>query len=360
MSLQQGIERLETLMKKALAEEAFPGISYTIVTKDRTFNNHLGDRAWFPEREALPDRTIYDLASLSKVVSTTTSILMLIERGELRLVDPVSSILDEFKHKDVRIFHLLTHSSGLPADIPNARLLKSPEEVKAKAFAMDLTHPVGEKIVYSDIGYILLGLIVQKLSGKTLDQFAKENIFEPLEMVDTAYNPEDIERCAPTELREDPVYQGYLKGRVHDEKAYALEGVAGHAGVFSTAYDLSHFIQMILNDGVYNGKRILSKATLDRLFTKQVIEEKFAFGQPYVRTFGWELPSFGYSCGDLVSPKTIYHTGFTGTCLIIDRDNQVGMAFLTNHVHPKRGKSALFSYRQKFANIVLSQIVPYL
>ncbi|QVK19523.1 beta-lactamase family protein [Mycoplasmatota bacterium] len=347
-------------MKEEIKKQSFPGISYVIATDKNQFFGYLGDKAWFPEKEVLTDDTIYDLASLSKVISTTTSILILLEKGKLRLVDPISKYLSEFKHENVRIHHLLTHTSGLAADIPRASTLKNRDEVINKVFNQELINPIGEKIVYSDIGYILLGLVIEKISGKSLADFARENIFEPLDMKDTSYNPINIDRCAKTELRQDNVFNGYLQGKVHDEKAFALGGVAGHAGVFSTTKDLAHFIQMILNDGFYKNQQIISKVTIDNLYKPYVVQEKSMFNYPYQRSLGWELSSFGFSCGDLVSNETILHTGFTGTNLFIDRKNKIGMAFLTNHVHPKRGKSALFSARPRFSNIAMSQILPYL
>ncbi len=359
MSLDLGIKILETKMLEAIQKEAFPGISYAIVTKDKQIFGQLGNKAWFPEKVVLKENTIYDLASLSKVISTTTAIMMLIEEGQLRLMDSVHSIFKQFKHENICIFHLLTHTSGLPADIPQANKLRNSNEVKEKIFNQTLINPVGEKIVYSDIGYILLGLIVEEITGITLDQYASEHIFRPLKMIDTGYNPNNCGRCAPTELREDSVYEGYLQGKVHDEKAFALGGVSGHAGVFSTNKDLANFIQMILNDGVFEKQRIMSKAAIDKLYTTAV-EEVSTYGKPYRRSLGWELASFGISCGDFVSSNTILHTGFTGTSVLIDRDNQIGLTLLTNHVHPKRGKVALFRYRQIFANIILSQILPYI
>lgn len=360
MSLKHGIERLENCMRQGIEEEAYPGISYAIVTRDWVHLNHLGDKAWFPTRMPLSRKTIYDVASLTKVVATTPAIMRLIEMGEIRLVDSVKYYLPQFRHEGIRIFHLLTHTSGLPADIPRAFTLRTKEEVLEKVFATELMNPIGEKIVYSDIGYILLGLIIETVTGQTLDVFVTEHLFKPLAMADTGFNPLEPSRCAPTELREDEVYNGYLQGIVHDEKAFAMGGVSGHAGLFSTNEDLAKFIQMVLNDGFYHGQKILSKSSIDQWFIPKVMEKRSSFGQPYSRSLGWELPSFGFSCGDLVSGETIYHTGFTGTSLIIDRGHGLGMVFLTNHVHPKRGKNKLFSYRQRFANIVLGEILPFL
>lgn len=359
MTLEKGIQLLENLMERAIKEKAFPGISYAIVTRKQKLFGQLGDKAWIPKRESLTERTVYDLASLSKVVSTTTLILLLMERGELSLFDSISYYLPDFKHSGITIYHLLTHTSGLPEDIPRAYTLQTPDEVIQKVYQQELIHPIGETIVYSDIGYILLGFIIEKISGKPISELAEELIFQPLNMVDTTYAPTDINRCAPTELREDDVYQGVLRGIVHDEKAYALRGNAGHAGVFSTVNDLANFIKMILEDGEFEGQPFLSKATIDLLFQPHV-ERAEASHLPYRRSLGWEYKSPGLSVGDLVGEHTIFHTGFTGTNMVIDRDHGIGMVFLTNHVHPKRGKTKLFRYRTIFSNVVLSKIYPYM
>lgn len=360
MSLQTGINLLEKCMKSEIENQAFPGISYAIVTDKSEIFGFLGEKVWYPEKERLTDDTIYDIASLSKVVATTTSVLILLERGKLRLVDPVTKFLKDFNHDKIRIHHLLTHTSGLPADLIKAATLKDRDEVVSKVMNQQLINPIGEKIVYSDIGYILLGLIIEAITHMSLADFAEKNIFNPLQMINTGYNPKNIESCAPTELRQDGIYNGYLKGKVHDEKAFALRGVAGHAGLFSTTKDLANFIRMILNNGIYKNQQILSKVTIDCLFKPYATVENSLFQYPYHRSLGWELSSFGYSCGDLVSDETIFHTGYTGTNIVIDRKNNVGMVFLTNHVHPHRGKSALFSARPRFSNISMSHILPYL
>ena len=154
---------------------------------------------------------------------------------------------------------------------------------------------------------MLRGFISEEVSGMTLDEFARINVFEPLDMKDTCYNPKDIDRCAPTEYRDDEIYKGYLRGKVHDEKAYILGGVAGHAGVFSTVKDLSNFIKMILNGGIHNGKRFLSKASIDLLYTPQVEEQNGISRNNEIRTIGWILAGNWPSCGDLASKETIHH-----------------------------------------------------
>jgi CubicO group peptidase (beta-lactamase class C family) len=262
--------------------------------------------------------------------------------------------LPRFRHQDIVIWDLLTHTSGLQSDIPRAAKLASREEALDKIFACDPTYPKNSKIVYSDIGFILLGMVVEAVANMPLNEFAKMYIFDPLGMKDTTYNPVDKERCAPTELRQDDIYQGYVRGHVHDEKSYILGGVAGHAGVFSTVNDLQHFMQMILDDGKYAGKQILSKPTIDLLFRKQVEMSTGISLDTDARGLGWIVRGNFCSAGDLVSPNTILHTGFTGTNIFIDRDNKIAFCMLTNRVHPTRDNVKIIPFRAKVGNYILS------
>ena len=234
--------------------------------------------------------------------------------------------------------------------------MKTSDEVMDFIYDVDLIYTPGEKIVYSDIGFILMGKIVEELSGKSLDVFAKENIFEPLEMYNTGYNPKNKELCAPTEHRNDNLYKGMVKGFVHDETALLLGGVAGHAGLFSTVKDVTHFIQMILNDGIFEGKRILSKITIDELYKVQVKEYSGVEVLPKARCLGWQTKDPASSAGDLISENTILHTGFTGTNVFIDRDNQIGFVLLTNRVHPTRNNTKHLHDRACFANYIMSHL----
>ena len=182
----------------------------------------------------------------------------------------------------------------------------------------EVTFECGSDMIYSDLNYILLGKIIEVVTGKPLDVYAKEVIYDPCCMIDTCYNPIDTIRCAPTEERSDPIVQGIVRGKVHDETAYILGGVAGHAGMFSTISDMSNFLQMILNKGVFNDNKVLSPITVDRLF-KPLAEKKVGNScMKLQRSIGWIVKDYNCSSGDLTSPETIDHTGFTGTNVWVD------------------------------------------
>lgn len=351
------IKRLEELILDAIKDGTFPGANYYLVAS----NDYYGSLGMKSHLENTPNNlgTIYDLASVSKVVSTVTSIMLLLERGKLRLYDSVNSYLPRFRFKTITIWDLITHTSGLKADVIAASKIKSIDELLNQIYNADLIYETNTKLVYSDIGFMLLGFIIEKISGMNLDMFAKEYIFKPLEMVDTCYNPSDLDRCAPTEMRDDEIYKGFLRGKVHDEKAYILGGVAGHAGVFSTIMDLSHFIKMILDNGIYNGKRFLSKASIDLLFTPQVEEKNGLSLNNEIRTIGWILGGSWPSCGDLASKETIHHTGYTGTNIFIDRKNKIGFTMLSNRVHPTRDNIKIIPFRAKLGNYIISHFEGY-
>lgn len=346
------VEGLEKLINDAINDGAFPGANYYLVA-NKDYSGSLGKKSHIENTDNSLE-TIYDLASVSKVVSTVTCIMKLIEAGKLRLYDAVSSYLPRFRFKNITIWDLVTHTSGLKADVIAAAKIRSREELLNQIYNSDLVYPTNSKIVYSDIGFMLLGFIVEEVSGMTLDEFARINVFEPLDMKDTCYNPKDIDRCAPTEYRDDEIYKGYLRGKVHDEKAYILGGVAGHAGVFSTVKDLSNFIKMILNGGIHNGKRFLSKASIDLLYTPQVEEQNGISRNNEIRTIGWILAGNWPSCGDLASKETIHHTGYTGTNIFIDRKNKIGFTMLTNRVHPTRDNIKIIPFRAKLGNYIIS------
>lgn len=348
------IQELNQILDNEVKKGTFPGATYTLVTKDNSYFGVCGDKALYPNKEVNTIDTMYDMASCTKVVCTTTCIFKLLEQGKLRLFDTVSMYLPRFKHKDILIWDLMTHTSGLPAGVGQVTKLKSREEALDKIYALELTYPKNTKIVYSDIGYVLLGLVVEEISQMNLDEFSKKYIFEPLEMFDTKFKPQDINRCAPTEERNDDIVKGIVRGHVHDELSYILGGISGHAGLFSTCHDIEHFIKMILNDGVYNGKRILSKATIDLMFTPQVCEPKGICLTLNTRGLGWIVQGDFCSAGDLASKETILHTGFTGTNVFVDRINKVGFSLLSNRVHPTRSNTLIIPFRGRLGNYIIA------
>lgn len=343
-------EDIKELLQSGVLNKHFPGATYCVVHKNGDiYCDKVGYKSLYPTKIPLVNDTIYDIASLSKVISTTTCIMKLIEDEKLSLEDKVSHILSRFKHSDITIYHLLTHTSGLQADIENASALRNEEEVFNKIYNYELINNVGEKIVYSDIGFILLGKIIEVITDKSLDQYAEETIFKPLGMKDTSYFPKK-ELCAPTELREDNVFSGYLQGLVHDEKSFALNGISGHAGLFSTSKDIAKFILAILNE-----EFVLNKHLTNELF--KIREECIGpSNNLLVRALGWEKPTRGGTAGDYVDrDNTILHTGFTGCNMFIERKKGIGFVLLSNGVHPKRERNKIGSYRNEIGNMIIKE-----
>lgn len=337
------LNEIKEMLLEGVLKKHFPGAHFAIVYKNQDpIIDYVGYKQIYPEFIQCQGDEIYDVASLTKVVSTTTIIMKLIENQQLTLETKVSDILTWFIHKDISIYDLLTHTSGLPADIPRAYTLRDKEDVLSKIREVQLKEKKGKYIIYSDIGFILLGLIIEKVTSKSLNDCGQEMIFKPLNMTDTSYFP-DIQRTAPTELREDDVYRGLLQGKVHDEKAFALGG-AGHAGLFSTVKDLSIFIKAILED-----QFVLKSNTLDMLF--KVREQKPSLnGDLLKRALGWDKPTEGGSSSHLSDfDETILHTGFTGCNMFVDRKNGIGFVLLSNAVHPKRDLNQLIGYRKLIA-----------
>lgn len=350
---------LNNLIEEAIKNNVMPGANYCLLANNEKHFGSFGNKALYPNVEKNDIDTIYDMASLSKVVATTTAIMILLEKGKLRLSDSVSSILPRFKHSTITVFDLLTHTSGLQSDIRGSLYAdirrehsKYKEVLIDYIYNLELETPKNTKIIYSDMGFILLGFIVEELSKQTLDEFCRENIFIPLEMTSSCYNPKDVSRCSPTEDRTTHIDRGY----VHDEKAHTLGGVAGHAGLFSTVKDVSNFMEMILNDGVFKGKKILCKKSVDLLFTPQV-EEVYGISKvSSKRSLGWIVKGDYPVSGDLASNNTIMHTGFTGTHIFIDRDNKVAFCMLTNRVHPTRDNTKIIAFRGRLGNYIMSNL----
>lgn len=296
------------------------------------------------ERIAVSEDTIFDLASVSKLFTSLVAV-QLIEEGQLDLEEPVATYLPVFAvngKQDITVRNLLTHTSGLVAWLP---LWSAHPDYDSRIQAvMDATptDAPGEVYRYSDLNLITLGLIVEKLRGTSLDQVVAERITGPLGMTDTGYNPSDKQRTAATEFQATP-NRGIVWGEVHDENAWALNGVAGHAGVFSTTTDLSILSQALLNGGTYQGKRILQESSVDLLITD--FNEKFPDDS---HGLGFEIDQRWYMAG-LSGPKTAGHTGYTGTSLVIDFSSRSFAILLTNRVHPSRNAGSVNPPRRDWA-----------
>ena len=341
-----GAERALDVVREAVEEGAFPGAVALIGKGNRVLaQGAFGYAMVLPEKREMREDTLFDLASLTKPIATATSIMILVDRGKLRLDDRVTLFLPDFGKngkENITVRQLLTHTSGLPDWESFYLYCDSYEEVINAVCNTSLKYNTGEGYLYSDLGYITLGEIVRRVSGKTLDVFAKENIFEPLGMKDTMFNPEKKERCAATELC--PWRERVMVGEVHDENAYAMGGVSGHAGLFSTARDLFVFAQMMLNGGQHRGKRILSPSAV-REMTRDQTGGKGDYG------LGWMTKSETFSsAGDLLSKRSYGHTGFTGTSIWIDPESELVVILLTNRVHPTRENNAHIRIRALFAN----------
>jgi len=350
------LEKVKELINEGCKIGAFPGACFSIITKDGRYMDFVGLKAKYPKEEENSIDTIYDMASVTKVSTTTTCLLKLIEDGRVRLFDRVNLYLKDFKYDDIMIYHLVTHTSGLIECLPHPTTIISREEALRLLYEQPQTFSVGTDMRYSDLNYILLGLIIEKVTGMSLDKYAKEVMYDPLEMKDTCFNPIDTLRCAPTEERNDDIVKDIVRGKVHDETAYILGGAAGHAGMFSTISDMSNFLSMILNDGLYKGKRFLSSSTIDKLFTPLAKKEVGNSCLYLQRSIGWIVKDYNSSAGDLTSNETIDHTGFTGTNVWVDRKNEVAFCMLSNRVHPTRKNILHIALRAKVANYIIAHL----
>ncbi len=361
---------MDSVISDEIAKGRLPGAVVFVGRKGRlVWHKTYGSRVVDPSREPMTPDTVFDVASLTKVVATATSVMILVERGKVRLNDPVSHYIPELKgdgRERVTIEQLLTHVSGYAPDFDLRERWTGHDEAIKRLIAEPLRNPPGTRFTYSDIGFIALGEVVGRVSGTSLDQFAKKNIFEPLKMRDTSFRPaESLQtRVAPTEKRRGqlsylgdtaanigPEGEVWLRGQVHDPTSYRMNGVAGHAGLFSTANDLSIYCQMILNGGEYGGVRILAPLTVAEMTRPRIINS--AGG---TRGLGWDInTSFSSNRGELFPLGSFGHTGFTGTSIWIDPASEMFVVFLSNRVHPD-GKGDVGPLRGRVSSIVASSV----
>ena len=345
------------VLDRAVADHAFPGGVLAIGYRNQLQVHPFGRLTYDAGSPAVTNDTIYDAASLTKPVVTTTLIAMQVEAGRLSLDAPVGRYIPEWNsgpnpdwRSSVTLRHLLTHSSGLPAHKDYFLTIHSDRDAVAAVCKEPLEYQPGTKTVYSDLGFILLGEVLKRVTGKTLDQLARERIFGPLGMGGTTFNPAKAlaSSIAPTE--NDTTYRKrLLQGEVHDENAFAMGGVAGHAGMFSTAPDLAAFCQMILNGGLYAHQRLLTRATIAQFTAPQTLASN-------ARTLGWMVPTADSTSGKYFSAHSFGHLGFTGTSIWIDPERQLFVILLTNRVYPVRANDKIAAVRPAVHNAVMGAI----
>jgi len=346
---------MAVVLQKALADSAFPGAIAVVGNRDREMAVFaVGNLTW--GEPARPDRhSLWDMASLTKVVATTTSIMRLVDQGKVVVDAPVQRYLPDWTgpgKEVVTVRHLLTHSAGLPSFKAYDKITTNADSIDKLMFGTPLDSAPGRAMIYSDIGGYLLGKIVERVSGKTLDRFSVEDVFRPVGMNETMFRPPAslLPRIAPTEI--DTLRGGLVRGKVHDERAYYLGGVSGHAGLFSSANDLSLYARILLN----GGPPIVSKATL-ATFTA------YADSTFSNRGLGWQKPTLPgmkfstagpWASSTKISTAAYGHTGFTGTSIIVDPVNDVYIILLSNRVNPTRNNTKIGGVRTRLTDAVMS------
>ena len=374
------LNQIDALVENDISEKKLPGAVVIVGHKGKIiFRKAYGNRSLVPTVEKMTVDTIFDVASLTKPIATATSIMILVERGQIRLSDTIGKFIPEIEDenaKKVTIQQLLTHTSGYQPDFDLREKWTGRDGMLEALYKEKLRQPAGTKFVYSDIGFIVLGEIVERVTKQSLHDFSWLNVYNPLKDYKSGFtqmlsdvqekwlSKESVAQTAPTEnIKGQQNYLGskfdgdekkgeqILRGQVHDPTAFRMSGVAGHAGLFSTADDLARYCQMLLNGGILDGKRILSAATVARMTAPIVVSETGA-----TRGLGWDMnTAFSSNRGELFPLGSFGHTGFTGTSVWIDRVSQTFVVFMSNRVHPD-GKGDVTPLRAKVATVVASAI----
>ncbi|HEX8209709.1 MAG TPA: serine hydrolase domain-containing protein [Longimicrobium sp.] len=348
------IPSLDSILEAAIADRASPGAAIAVGRSGRVVaSKGYGRTDWAQGAPAVTDSTLYDLASLTKVVATTTAAMILEEEGRLDLDRAVAHYLPHFDAADKAAITprmLLVHNSGMRAYHVLYREAKGRDEYLKAINARPLAHPPGTHTEYIDWNLIVLQLVIERVTGEPLDGFLRRRVFEPLGMRETRFNPPESlrPRIAPTEVQ--AFRGGQVWGVVHDENAWSLGGVAGHAGLFSSARDLAVFAAMMLNGGEYGGVRILRPETISRWTRRQNPGTSS-------RALGWDTPYPGSSAGRYFSPTSFGHTGFTGTSIWMDPVNGVFVVLLTNRINPTRDNPKLGPLRTAVADAVQRSVL---
>ena len=339
------------ILREGIAARAFPGASFSVVANGGIIASEgIGRLTYEAESPSVSGATIYDLASVTKVVATTTMAMLLYERGQLDLDLPLAAVLPEFagldrRRSQVTLKMLLAHSSGLPAYERLYEKAKSPEAMISAAAHVGMVAEPNSRVEYSDVGFILLGEALRRIADEDLDAFCAREIFGPLSLAATAFNPPQEWRAHVPPTEDDRNFRHrVIQGEVHDENASVMAGVAGHAGLFSTVGDLGCFGQCMLK----GGEPILRRETIE-LFTKAV-------GLAPQHALGWDLPTPPSQAGSLLSSRSFGHLGFTGTSLWVDPENRVAITLLTNRTWPDTGNQAIRTLRPRIHDAIVGAL----
>ena len=348
------LTQIDEIIQSAIKDSAFPG-AVVLVSKDGKiiYEKAFGQLTYDDTSASVTINTIYDIASLTKVIATTTAIMICYDKDLFSLDDPVVEYLPEFSKngkEKVTIKNLLLHNGGLLAFKRFYTNYSSADEIIKDIYKTPLSYEPGSNTVYSDLGFITLAKIVEQVTGKSIDAFCKEEIFKPIQMNSTFFNPPDslIHKIAPTEF--DNYWRNKLVwGEVHDETASLLNRVAGHAGLFSTAKDISNLLQLLLNDGTFNGRQIIKPETV-KLFTTRYSDKS-------TRALGWDTKSErNSSAGNLFDITSFGHTGFTGTSVWADPTRKLFVVFLTNRVYHTRENKKLYKVSPALHDAVINEL----
>ena len=349
------LDRIDELATEGIAANRMPGCVVMVGRKGKiVFHRAYGHREIQPNKLEMKKDTVFDMASITKPVATATSVMILVDQGKIRIRDRVTTYIPEFGNsgkESVTIKQLLTHQAGFVPDNSIADYEQGREQAFKNIYDLKTMYAPGKRFVYSDVGFILLDDLIQRQSGLSVDVFSRQNIFEPLGMNETGYLPNVglRNRSATTEQRESR----WMRGEVHDPRAYLMDKVAGHAGLFSTAEDLAVYAQMMLNGGHYGGKRILSRATVELMTDAYRIVEGEKVS---IRGLGWDkLTGYSSNRAENMSDRAYGHGGFTGTVLWIDPAHELFFIFLSNRVHPN-GKGSVNRLAGRMATVAIGAI----
>ncbi|QDU08617.1 exo-beta-N-acetylmuramidase NamZ domain-containing protein [Gimesia aquarii] len=342
---------IDFVVQRGLDRKSMPGAVVLVGYQGKVvFLKAYGDRQLQPERVPMTTDTVFDMASLTKPIATATSVMQLVEQGKIKLTDPVSKYIPEFAvngKQDITVYQLLTHQGGLIPDNSIKDYRDGAKKAMERIYALKLYYKPGTRFVYTDVGFILLADIIKRVTGQSVHEYSSKNVFQPLGMNETGYlpGPKLKKRAATTQQREDR----WMQGEVHDPRAYRLGGVAGHAGLFSTAEDLAVYAQAMLKGGSYAGAQILKPETVKMMTRGYPVDD-------VKRGLGWDVLSrYSSNRGDFLSKQAFGHGGFTGTSIWIDPAQDLFVIFLSNRVHPD-GKGSVNSLAGRIGTIAAAAI----